>query len=418
MFLFQELKWRNLFKNSTDEKKLEKLLNQEQINFYWGFDLTADSLTIGHLVQIITILLLQKKGHKPFILIGRATSLIGDPKEKTERKLLSLEEIENNLFKIKKQLIKLLPENQITFVDNYDWISKIDLMTFLRDYGKCFNVNYMISKEKIAKRLDKGISYTEFSYMILQALDFYFLYKKHNVVLQLGGSDQWGNITSGLELIRKKETAESQQKPFALSISLLLDEKGLKIGKSEKNAIWLDEQLTNPYQIYQFFFNIDDNNVINYLKMLTLLEVEKILELEEQMKVNPGNRLAQRELAKQVVSFIHGEKIFQECFQVNNILFLKKIKEINDKEFLLLRKYLFSKEIKEPISLIDALVKTKLADSKKKAKTLITAGAIKIFQKTIKAIDFVVTAEKALCNNKYILLTKKNKMNSLIVFTN
>ncbi|WP_432729643.1 tyrosine--tRNA ligase ['Prunus avium' virescence phytoplasma] len=204
MFLFQELKWRNLIKNLSNEKKLEQLLNQGQLNFYCGFDPTAISLTIGHLVQIITILLLQKKGHKPFILLGRATSLIGDPKEKEERKLLSLEDVEKNFFKIKKQLMKILPEDKVTFVDNYEWISKINLIDFLRDYGKYFNVNYMISKDKIAKRLDKGISYTEFSYMILQAVDFYFLYKKYNVNLQLGGSDQWGNITAGLELIRKK----------------------------------------------------------------------------------------------------------------------------------------------------------------------------------------------------------------------
>ncbi|WP_341266344.1 tyrosine--tRNA ligase [Candidatus Phytoplasma fraxini] len=418
MFLFQELKWRNLFQNSNDDKQLEQLLNQEQINFYWGFDVTADSLTIGHLVQMITILLLQKKGHKPFILIGRATSLIGDPKEKTERKLLSLEEIENNLFKIKKQLIKLLTEHKITFIDNFDWISKIDLIAFLRDYGKYFNVSYMISKEKIAQRLNKGISYTEFSYMILQALDFYLLYKKHNIILQIGGSDQWGNMTAGLELIRKKKKNEFQQKPFALSTSLLLDDKGVKIGKSEKNAIWLDEKLTNPYQIYQFCFNVNDDKVINYLKMLTLLEIDKILELEKQVQVSPNSRLAQRELAKQVVSFVHGEKIFQECCQVNNILFLNKQKEINEKEFVLLRKYLFSIEIKEPISIVDALVQTKLIDSRKKAKSIINSSKIKIFQKTIKTLDFIVMPEIALCNNKYILLTKKNKIHALIVCQN
>ncbi|WP_225696034.1 tyrosine--tRNA ligase [Candidatus Phytoplasma sp. AldY-WA1] len=416
MFLFQELKWRNLVKDLSNEKELEKLLNQGKINFYCGFDPTAISLTIGHLVQITIILLLQKKGHNPFILLGRATSLIGDPKEKEERKLLSLEDVDKNFVKIKKQLMKILPKDKVIFVDNYEWISKINLIDFLRDYGKYFNVNYMISKEKIAKRLDKGISYTEFSYIILQSLDFYFLYKKYDVNLQLGGSDQWGNITSGLELIRKKNLDKLSKKPFGMSSSLLLDNKGVKIGKSEKNAIWLDEKLTTPYQIYQFFLNVDDQNVINYLKMLTLLEVDKILELEKEVKLKPSYRLAQKELAKQIVSFVHGKEIFKECFEVNNILFFDKSKVLNENDFFLLKKYLVSIEVKEKkISLVNALLETKLADSKKKARTLIISKSIKIFNKSIDKVDYVLDFETSLCS-KYILLTKKNKINALIIF--
>lgn len=420
MFLFQELKWRNLIKDFSDEKQIERLLNQDKIRFYVGFDLTANSLTIGHLVQIITILLLQKKGHIPFILIGRATSLIGDPKETEERCLLNHEDIQKSLIEIKSQFIKIFSKNKVTFVDNYDWISKINLIDFLRDYGKHFNVNYMISKDKIAKRLDKGISYTEFSYMILQALDFYYLYKNHNIILQLGGSDQWGNITSGLELIRKKLNIKTnnkhEQKPLGMSLSLLLDSKGFKIGKSEKNSVWLDETLTTPYQIYQFFFNVDDRNVINYLKMLTLLEVEQILELENQVKICPHKRLAQQELAKQVVSFVHGQEKFEECYRVNNILFRSELNNIKKEDFILLKQHLATINVNEKISLVDALVQIQIADSKKQAKRLILSKVIKINNKSIQEIDYILTPDKCLFF-KYILLTKKDKFHALIIFS-
>lgn len=419
MFLFQELKWRNLIKDFSDEKQIEQLLNQDKIRFYVGFDLTANSLTIGHLVQIITILLLQKKGHTPFILIGRATSLIGDPKETEERRLLNHENIQKSLIEIKSQLTKIFSNNKVTFVDNYDWISKINIIDFLREYGKHFNVNYMISKDKIAKRLDKGISYTEFSYMILQALDFYYLYKNHNIVLQLGGSDQWGNITSGLDLIRKKINRKTnnkhEQKPLGMSLSLLLDSKGFKIGKSEKNAVWLDEKLTTPYQIYQFFFNVNDRNVINYLKMLTLLEIEQILELENQVKIYPHKRLAQQELAKQVVSFVHGQENFEECYRVNNILFRSELKNIKKEDFVLLKKHLAIINVHKQISLVDALVRNQIADSKKQAKRLILSKTIKINNKSIQEIDYILTPDKCLFF-KYILLTKKDKFHSLIIF--
>ncbi|MEZ0180022.1 tyrosine--tRNA ligase ['Camptotheca acuminata' phytoplasma] len=418
MFLFEELKWRNLIKDVSDEKQIETLLNEGKIAFYCGFDPTAISLTIGHLIQIVTISLLQKRGHHPFVLLGKATSLIGDPKEKEERKLLSLKDVSFNYEKIKDQLKKLLPKENIDFVDNYEWISKIDVISFLRDYGKYFNVNYMISKDKIAKRLTKGISYTEFSYMILQSIDFHHLYKNHEVQLQLGGSDQWGNITSGLELIRKMESNnedKNTKKPLGMSMILLLDDKGNKIGKSDNNAVWLDQKLTTPYRIYQFFLNTEDKNVVSFLKRLTLLEVEEIIKLEEMTQINPKARLAQKELAKQVVTLVHGSDVFQECLLTNDILFSKKTEDLKIEDFTLIKKRLFSVEIDKPILLLDALVQTKLADSKKKAKTLILSGAIKIFKKTIKEVDFYLDSEQTLFQ-KYILLTKKNKINALIIF--
>ncbi|MDV3196046.1 MAG: tyrosine--tRNA ligase [Candidatus Phytoplasma stylosanthis] len=450
MFLFEELKFRNLIKDYSDKKKLKKLLNQDKIFFYCGFDSTAGSLTIGHLVQIITFLLLKQKGHRIFILIGGLTTLIGDPKINKERNLLSLQEVNANSNKIKKQLKKILSQKKITFqerkllsfeeinnypdkikkqmedilsrdevnfINNYDWVSKICLISFFRDYCKHFNINYMISKDKIAQRLKTGISYTEFSYMIFQALDFYYLYKNYNVHLQIGGSDQWGNITSGLELIRKMEINElSDNKSVAgMSFPLLLDNKGDKIGKSEDNAIWLDEKLTSPYQMYQFFLNSNDINVIDYLKMLTLLEVDEIIKLEKETKENPEKRLAQKELAKQVIRFVHGQDIVEECIQVNNILFNQEEIIFKIEDFLLLKKHLFFFEVNRQISLIDALVQTKIAYSKNQAKNLILAGSIKIFQKSIKNKFFLLDNEQALFK-KYIILTRKNKINALIIF--
>jgi tyrosyl-tRNA synthetase len=414
MFLFQELKWRNLIKDCSDEKRLEEILNKETINFYCGFDPTGDSLTIGHLVQIITVLLLQQKGHTPFILIGQATGLIGDPKETEERKLLSKEIIDHNVEQIKKQLNNILSPHKAKFVNNYDWISKIDLITFFRTYGKLLNVNYMINKEIVKKRLKTGISYSEFSYMILQALDFYQLYKNKNIKLQIGGSDQWGNITSGLELIRKLEKHHLYEKPVGMSIPLLLNSQGVKFGKSERNTLWLDKKLTSPYQIYQYFINIADNDVVNYLKTLTLLKPDIIMSLTEETKKNPDKRKAQKELAKNIVTFLYGEDNFKECFCVNQILFSKTY-SIQKEDFILLQKHLVTIQTDSNLSLIDALVQTQLTNSKSESKKIISSGSIKIFKTSIKQEDYILSSKDTLYD-KYILLTKKNKLKTLIIF--
>lgn len=417
MSLFKELKWRNLIKECNNEQKLENLLDTEVIKFYCGFDPTAPSLTIGHLVQIITILLLSKKKHIPFILIGGATGLIGDPKEDTnERTLLSHDVILDNLCQLKKQFKKLLPSTNIHFVNNYEWISQMNLIKFFRDYGKLFNVNYMIRKDKIAKRLEqKGISYTEFSYMIFQALDFYQLYKKYNIKLQFGGSDQWGNITSGLELISKIEKISTKNEVIGMSIPLLLNRQGIKFGKSEKKTLWLNEKLTRPYEIYQYLFNTSDSDVINYLKSLTLLEIEKIQDLQKEQQKQPKKRLSQKALANFVINFLHGEIIAQECQQVNNILFHKTKSQITEEEFLLLSKHLPSINTTRSICITDVLKKTKLANSKNEARRLITAQSIKIGKQKINQIDLCLTREKAFFQ-KYILLTKKNKFHALLCF--
>ncbi|MBP3059370.1 tyrosine--tRNA ligase [Texas Phoenix palm phytoplasma] len=418
MSLFKELKLRNLIKDCSNEKELSILLEKCSINFYCGFDPNAVSLTLGHLVQIIIISLFQKKGHKAIILIGRATAAIGDPKEIGERNLVSKEIIDFNSLNIQKQFKKFLPNGNLKFVDNFDWISKINIISFLREYGKKLNLNEMLSKEIVSKRLKKGISYAEFSYMILQALDFYYLNKNHNVQLQFGGSDQWGNITFGLEFIRKMKNncnEENNNKVFGMSIPLLLDNKGIKFGKSEKNTLWLDDKLTGPYEIYQYLFNTTDQNVINYLKTLTLLELKYIYKLEEETKNNPQKRLAQKELSKNVVIFLYGEKIFEECLKVNKLLFSRNKKNIIQKDFNLLKKHLFFIEVEDGISLVDVLVKIKLSDSKNQAKKNILSGSIKIFDNIVDKINFSLFSKDALFN-KYILLTKKNKFNALVVF--
>ncbi|MDO8168165.1 tyrosine--tRNA ligase [Candidatus Phytoplasma melaleucae] len=415
MFLFQELKWRNFIQDCSNEKELEELLNHGKINFYCGIDPSASSLTLGHLVLIIAILLLHKKGHNPFILIGTSTGLIGDPKETSERKLLSNKDIKYNSRKIKHQLKNMLStDNKVNFVDNYTWISKLDVITFLRTYGKLFNVNYMLSKELVSKRLKKGISYTEFSYMILQALDFYRLYEDKNVVLQLGGSDQWGNITSGLELIRKLSNPHKNNKAVGMSIPLLLNSQGVKFGKSEKNNLWLDEKLTSPYETYQFLVNIPDQCVINYLKKITLLKPNEIMELEKEITFNPKQRIAQKTLAANVVIFLYGKEKYEECFRISKILFYKDKQVINKNDFQLLKKHISFFETKNNISLINALIKTKLTSSKKESKLLILCGSIKIFGQVIKQTDVYLTKQETLLN-KYILLTKKNKFHALII---
>ncbi|MDV3198199.1 MAG: tyrosine--tRNA ligase [Vigna little leaf phytoplasma] len=416
MSLFEELKWRNLIQDCSNEDKLRTLLETEQINFYCGFDPTAPSLTIGHLVQIITILLLYKKKHKPFILIGGGTGFIGDPKENAERTLLSSENILYNARQLKKQFQKLLSKKDIQFINNYQWISKMNLISFFRDYGKLFNVNYMLNKEKIAQRLNKGISYTEFSYMILQALDFYQLYKKYNIRLQIGGSDQWGNITSGLELIRKLDTTSNQQKVIGMSIPLLLDHQGKKFGKSEKQTLWLDPNLTNPYELYQYFFNTKDQDVINYLKKLTLLEIKEIEKFEQETKQNPKKRLAQKALANFIISFLHNKSIAYECEQINHILFNKPISQITENDFILLQKHLPLINIKKtsnPILLVDALKNTKLSNSKNEARYLINAKSIKVGGRLVEQVNYYLNIENANFR-KYLLLTKKNKFHALV----
>ena len=302
MNLFEELEWRGLVDNITSPE-VKDAINNEKLTFYIGTDPTADSLHIGHYSSLLMAKRLEKHGHHPIMLVGGATGFIGDPKATGERNMLTQETLKANYDALHAQISKLWG---FEMVNNLDWTKDISVIDFLRDYGKFFNVNYMINKETVKKRLDTGISYTEFSYMILQSLDFLHLYQEKNCTLQIGGQDQWGNITSGLELIRKKCGADV--KCYGLTMPLITKADGTKFGKSESGTVWLDASKTSPYELYQFLFNTDDRKVIEYLKKLTFLTREQIEELEVSLQNEPHKRLAQKTLASEVVRDLHGQE--------------------------------------------------------------------------------------------------------------
>lgn len=413
MKLYDELLWRGLIKDVSNEEKAKELLNDNQIKFYCGFDPTGESLTVGHLVQIVRMMLLQKYGHTPIVLIGGATGLIGDPRQTSERKLLTLEESLMNAEKIKKQLSLFIDENQSIFVNNYDWIGKIDTISFLRDYGKHFSINYMIAKDTVQKRLDIGISYTEFSYMIIQAIDFLHLYQNEDCKLQFGGSDQWGNITSGLELIRKIEGDKNQA--IGMSSPLLLKADGSKFGKSETGALWLDANLTSPYEIYQYFLNASDADVENYLKMLTLLSKVEIEALVKSTQEKPEQREAQKVLAYEIVKLVHGETSLNEAIKVTDALFSGDFSDLSANGCKMLSKTLDTVVISEEKSVVDLLVETNLASSKREARQFIQSGAITLNNQKISDLDTIVKKDLAL-HEQYVIARRGKKKYAMIVF--
>lgn len=412
MNLYEELLWRGLIKDVSNEEKAKQLLNDEKIAFYCGFDPTGESLTIGHLVQVVRMLLLQKFGHKPIVLIGGATGLIGDPRQTAERKLLTLDESLANAAKIKTQLSKFLPESNAIYVNNYDWIKNIDMISFLRDYGKHFSVNYMIAKDTVQRRLEIGISYTEFSYMLIQAIDFHHLYKHQNCKLQFGGSDQWGNITTGLELIRKLEGETSEA--IGLSSPLLLKADGSKFGKSESGALWLDQELTTPYELYQYFLNASDQDVENYLKQLTLRPKDDIIELIKLHLESPEKRLAQKELAADVVTLVHGIKALNQAIKVTEALFSGDFKSLSEEEFVVLSKVLESNIISNESLILDVLVDLKLASSKREARQFIQSGAIAVNDEKVNSIDQGLNKEQALFG-QYLIIRRGKKNYALAI---
>jgi len=416
MKLFDELKWRGLIKDISNEELAKELLNNEKITFYCGFDPSASSLTIGNFVQIMRICLLQKYGHKPIVLVGGATGLIGDPKQNEERKLLTLKESLANAEKIKEQLAKYIDfngDNAAIMVNNYDWISKINVIEFLRDYGKYFNINYMLAKETIASRLKTGISYTEFSYMMIQAIDFLTLYQKYNCCLQFGGSDQWGNITTGLELIRKK--LGDNEKVLAISSPLLLKADGTKFGKSENGTLWLDEKLTSPYELFQYFLNTSDVDVINYLKNLTLLNKTEIDNLEESLNKEPEKREAQKVLAKEIVTFIHGEKAYKKALRITELLFKDDIKNLTGDDIIQSFKDVPTTILNSEINIIHVLVDSGIASSKREARELVLGGAITVNGEKVMDNDYILSRKEAI-DQKFIVIKKGKKKYFLIKF--
>ncbi len=412
MNLYDDLKWRGLIKDVSNEEEAKRLLNEESVKFYCGFDPTGESLTVGHLVQIVRMLLLEKYGHTPIVLIGGATGLIGDPRQTSERKLLTLEESLKNADKIKNQLSLFLDPEKAIFVNNYDWIKNIDMISFLRDYGKHFSINYMLAKDTVQKRLDVGISYTEFSYMLIQAIDFLHLYRTHDCKIQFGGSDQWGNITTGLELIRKLEGEES--KAVGLSSPLLLKADGSKFGKSESGALWLDKDLTSPYEIYQYFVNASDQDVMNYLKTLTLLSKEDIEDLEEKLNKAPELREAQKKLAEEVTKLVHGKNALNEALRVTHALFSGDFEDLNENEFKMIEKTLDVAHLSSGTELVDALVETKLASSKREARQFITSNAVSINGEKNDDLAYTLKQEQTY-HNRYVMMRRGKKKYALVI---
>jgi tyrosyl-tRNA synthetase len=412
MKLYEDLLWRGLIKDVSNEEEAKRLLNEENVRFYCGFDPTGQSLTVGHLVQIVRMLLLEKYGHTPIVLIGGATGLIGDPRQTSERKLLTLEESLQNADKIRVQLSQFLNPEKAIFVNNYDWIKNIDMISFLRDYGKHFSINYMLAKDTVQKRLDVGISYTEFSYMLIQAIDFLHLYQNHDCKIQFGGSDQWGNITTGLELIRKIEGDKASA--VGLSSPLLLKADGAKFGKSESGALWLDSELTSPYEVYQYFINASDQDVINYLKTLTLLDKKDILDLEDKLKNQPELRAAQKTLASEVTRLVHGQNALDEALRVTDALFSGDFKDLTESEFKMIAKTLDTLTLNENINLVDLLVETKLASSKREARQFITSKAVSVNGEKIIDLEYNLDKE-SLYYNQYAMIRRGKKKYALVV---
>ncbi len=391
MTLYEDLKWRGLIKDVTDPK-IEEKLNNEKITFYIGTDPTADSLHLGHLSSFLISTRLAAAGHKPILLIGGATGRIGDPRPTSEREMKTIEEVEHNIKCLTKQVKELFG---FEVVNNYDWSKDINFIDFLRDYGKFFNINYMLDKDIIRRRLSSGITYTEFSYMIMQALDFLHLHKEKNVSMQVAGSDQWGNITAGVDLIRKKTGDEV----YAFTMPLVTDKNGKKFGKSEGNALWLDKTKTSPYEIYQYLLNSDDSKVIDYLKIFTFLRREEIENIEKINNEAPEKRIAGHTLAYEVVKFLHGKEEADNAKRITEEVFKKGGIDIN----------MPSLDIeKKDRNIMDLLVDIELAPSKSEARRLITQGGISINRE--KVLDPNKMVDDNMINDGSIIVGKGKKV--------
>lgn len=407
MKLFDELKYRGLI-NDVTSPQLEEKLNNGGLTFYIGTDPTGDSLHIGHYSSLLCAKRLKEHGHHPIMLVGGATGFIGDPKASGERNMLTKEVLEHNYQCLSKQIEALFG---FEMVNNLDWTKDISVIDFLRDYGKYFNVNYMINKETVKRRLDAGISYTEFSYMILQALDFLHLYEDKGCTLQLGGQDQWGNITSGLELIRKKHGADVEC--YGLTMPLITKADGTKFGKSESGTVWLDKHKTSAYEMYQFLVNSEDEKVIDYLKKLTFLSKEEIDALEEKVKTEPHFREAQKTLAKEAVTFLHGEEEYNKALKITNALFKGNIKELDAGELQDALKGFEAAEIADELTLTDTLVQAGIASSKREAREWINQGSIQINGDKVKDVEFIVSSKNAISKGRTLI--KKGKRNYFVI---
>lgn len=415
--LFQELKERGLVYQTTDEDSLVKHLNEESVKLYVGFDPTADSLHIGHLLPILMLRRFQQHGHVPIALVGGGTGMIGDPSFKDqERQLNTLETVQNWSQSIKNQLSRFIDfdneENPAIIANNYEWLGKLSMIDFLRDVGKNFTINYMMSKESVKRRIETGISYTEFAYQLLQAYDFLKLYDNYGCLLQLGGSDQWGNITSGIELMRRERDVQG----YALTMPLITKADGTKFGKSEGNAVWLDAEKTTPYEFYQFWINTDDRDVIKFLKYFTFLSLEEIAEIEKEFTAAPETRVAQKALAKEVTTLVHGKEAYEQAVHISQALFSGNIKELSVSEIKQGFKGVPSYTVPQDadLKLLEVLVASGLVQSKRQAREDIQNGAIYINGERVQDLEYQISDTDKIGN--MIVLRRGKKKYFLLQF--
>ena len=401
MKIYDELKWRGLIKDEAGED-LEDKLNNEKVTFYWGTDPSADSLHIGHYSSLLTAKRLAQKGHHPILLIGGATGMIGDPRPTAEREIQAKETILENAKKLTKQVEEIFDGN-VEVVNNYDWTKDMNILDFLRDTGKYINVNYMINKDIIKRRLDTGITFAEFTYTLLQGYDFMHLYETKNCIMQVEGSDQWGNITTGIDLINKK----LNKKAYAFTMPLILDANGNKFGKSEGNALWLDKEKTSSYEIYQYLINSSDEKVEEYLKVYTFLNKEEIEELMKKHNQKPEERLAQKALAKEFITDLRGKEEYEKAVKTTQALFNGKVKELTKKEIEEVFKEMPQFKTKDGIDIISMLTEGKIAQSKREAREFVKAGSITINEEKITDENFIITKGIAIENE--ILVVKRGK---------
>ena len=403
MTLYEDLKWRGLIKDvAGEESELQKILDGAPFSFYWGTDPTADSLHLGHYSSLCMAKRLANAGKHPILLCGGATGRIGDPRPTAEREIISDESVNHNIQGIRSQVSKLVPGAEL--VDNYDWMKDYTFLNFLRDIGKYINVNYMLGKDIIQRRLETGITYAEFSYMLMQGYDFLHLYQEKNCIMQVAGSDQWGNITTGVDFIRKvlDKTA------YAFTMPLILDPTGKKFGKSEGNALWLDKNKTTPYAIYQYLINTDDSKVLEYLKVFTFLTKEEIEEIYSKQNEAPETRIAQKTLAYEVVKDIHGKEEADNAVLVSQKLFAGDFKGLSVNDILSGMKGVPTFKYTEELPLVDILVNNKIASSKREAREFIKNNAVSINGDIINDENKIITKDMAL-EGKVIIFRRGKK---------
>jgi len=421
MDILQDLNERGLVHQTTDWEGLEKHLAENEVTLYYGFDPTADSLHIGHLLPVTILKRFQLAGHKPIALIGGGTGLIGDPSGRnTERSLNTVETVGYFASSLRDQLATMLNfdegSNAARARNNHDWLANLTFIEFLRDVGKHFTVNYMLAKDAVSSRIEDGISYTEFSYMLMQSYDYMKLYEEEGCTLQIGGSDQWGNITAGMEYIRRTREDEEEANVFGLTVPLITKADGTKFGKTAGGAIWLDPEKTSPYEFYQFWYNTDDRDVIKFINYFTFLEQAEIAELEVATEENPGARQAQKRLAEEMTTFVHGKEALEQAIKISEALFSGDVKQLTKEEIEQGFKDVPNSTVSaQEMNLVDLLVETKISPSKRQAREDIMNGAIYLNGERNQDLQHLVTNEDLL-EDTFLIVRRGRRKYFLIHF--